>query len=169
MTRVDQLERMKRLRAIPSFFVLHTYYWGDRHRDIFMGPERAARISPLRSALSRSLHFTIHCDAPVVPMDPLQLVWAAVNRRSSSGAIIGPGERIGVEDALRATTIEAARQHFLEDERGSIETGKLADLVVLSADPTAQDPARLRELQVLRTIVGGKTVFLRGQNLAEAK
>jgi len=169
MTRVDQLERMKRLRAVPSFFVLHTYYWGDRHRDIFMGPERAARISPLRSALARGLHFTIHCDAPVVPMDPLQLVWAAVNRRSSSGAIIGPGERIGVEDALRATTIEAARQHFLEDERGSIETGKLADLVVLSADPTAQDPARLRELQVLRTIVGGKTVFLRGQNLAEAK
>jgi len=170
MARADQLERMKRLSAIPSFFVLHTYYWGDRHRDIFMGPERAARMSPLRSALARGLHFTIHCDAPVVPMDPLHLVWAAVNRRSSSGAEIGPGERIGVEDALRATTIEAARQHFLEGERGSIETGKLADLIVLSADPTAQDPARLRELQVLRTIVGGKTVFERGQNLAkEAK
>lgn len=168
MARADQLERMKRLRAIPSFFVLHTYYWGERHRDIFMGPERAARMSPLRSALARGLHFTIHCDAPVVPMDPLHLVWAAVNRRSSNGAEIGPGERIGVEDALRATTIEAARQHFLEDERGSIEAGKLADLVVLSADPTAQNPERLRELQVLRTIVGGKTVFARGQNSGDA-
>ena len=89
MARDDQLDRMAKLGVIPSFFSLHTYYWGDRHREIFMGPERAARMSPARSAMDRGLRFTIHTDSPVVPMEPLRLVWAAVNRRSTSGAAIG--------------------------------------------------------------------------------
>src|SRR5262249_28056330 len=85
MAREDQLDAMKALGVIPSFFTLHTYYWGDRHRDIFMGRERAYRISPAQSALKRGLRFTIHTDTPVVPMDPLLLVWAAVNRISIGG------------------------------------------------------------------------------------
>jgi predicted amidohydrolase YtcJ len=158
MARDDQLDRMQRLGVIPSFFSLHTYYWGDRHRDIFMGPERAARMSPAQSALQRGIRFTIHTDAPVVPMEPLRLLWAAVNRLSSSGARIGEAERITVMQALRAMTIEAAHQPFEEEFKGSLEMGKLADLVILSRNPL-DDPEHIDTIEVVETIVGGRTVY----------
>jgi len=158
MARDDQLDRMAELSVIPSFFSLHTYYWGDRHREIFMGPERAARMSPARSAMDRGLRFTIHTDAPVVPMEPLRLVWAAVNRRSSSGASIGEAERIPPIQALRAVSIDAAYQHFEEGDKGSLEVGKLADLVILDRSPL-DDPEHIDRIRVLETIVGGRTVY----------
>ena len=158
MAREDQLDRMLQLGVIPSFFVLHTYYWGDRHRDIFIGPERARRISPTRSAVDRGLRFTIHTDAPVVPMDPLMLMWAAVNRRTSGGEVLGPEQRLTPIEALRAATIDPAWQAFEERTRGSIEPGKLADLAILSANPLA-NPESLRDIEVLETIVGGETVY----------
>jgi hypothetical protein len=158
MARDDQLDRMQQLGVIPSFFSLHTYYWGDRHRDIFMGPERAARMSPARSAVRRGLRFTIHADSPVVPMEPLRLVWSAVNRISSSGARIGDAQRIDPLAALRAVTIDAAYQHFEEDEKGSLEPGKLADLVILSESPLDR-PEAIDRIRVLETIVGGRTIF----------
>jgi predicted amidohydrolase YtcJ len=158
MTRDDQLDRMRELGVIPSFFSLHTYYWGDRHRDIFMGPVRAARMSPARSARDRGVRFTLHCDAPVVPMEPLRLVWSAVNRRSTSGAEIGRDQRITPLEALRAVTVDAAHQHFEEREKGSLEPGKLADLVVLSRSPL-DDPEHIDDIEVLETIVGGETVY----------
>jgi predicted amidohydrolase YtcJ len=161
MARDDQLDRMKQLGVIPSFFSLHTYYWGDRHRDIFMGPRRAARMSPARSAVERELRFTIHADCPVVPMEPLRLVWAAVNRRSTSGASIGEAQRIEPMQALRAVTIDAAYQHFEESEKGSLEPGKLADLAILSRSPL-EDPEHIDRIRVLETIVGGRTAYRAG-------
>lgn len=163
MARDDQLDRMVALGVIPSFFSLHTYYWGDRHREIFMGPERAARMSPARSALDRGLRFTIHTDCPVTPMEPLRLVWAAVNRRSTSGASIGEAERIPPIQALRAVTIDAAHQHFEEREKGSLEAGKLADLVILDRSPL-DDPEHIDRIRVLETIVGGRTVYRAGES-----
>jgi len=157
--RPDQLDRMKQLRAIPSFFVLHTYYWGDRHRDRFLGPERAARISPTHTAQQKGVRFTLHCDTPVVPMEPLRLVWSAVNRRTTSGRELGPEERIDVVSALRAVTIDAAFQGFEEDLKGSLEPGKLADLVILGRSPLAESPDHLDAIPVLETIVGGETVW----------
>jgi hypothetical protein len=159
MTRPDQLERMQRLRVIPSFFVLHTYYWGDRHRERFLGPERAARISPTRTAQRTGVRFTLHCDTPVVPMEPLRLVWAAVNRRTTGGQELGPEERIDVTSALRAVTIDAAFQHFEEDLKGSLEPGKLADLVIVGRSPLAEPPEGLASIPVLETIVGGESVW----------
>lgn len=158
MARDDQLDRMVELGVTPSFYSLHTYYWADRHWDIFMGPERAARMSPAGSAEKRGLRYTIHCDTPVVPMTPLLLVWAAVNRISISGRSIGPEQRITPLQALRAITSNAAWQCFREAEAGSIEAGKLADMVVLSSNPLA-DPEGIRDMQVLETIVGGRTVY----------
>lgn len=158
--RDDQLDRMKELGVIPSFFVLHTYYWGDRHRDVFLGPQRAMRISPAESALKRGLRFTIHTDTPVVPMDPLRLMWSAVNRISSGGKVIGAAERISPTQALRAVTIDSAWQAFEENTRGSIEPGKVADFAILSASPL-EDPARIKDIQVIETIVGGKTIYSR--------
>ena len=158
MARDDQLDKMKTLGVSPSFFVAHTYYWGDRHREIFMGPKRAARMSPTASALARQLPFTIHLDTPVVPMDPLFLVWTAVNRISSSGQVIGSAERIDTLAALRAVTIDAAWQIFQEHNRGSIETGKYADLVVLSDNPVAR-PETVKDISVELTMVGGRIIF----------
>jgi len=158
MAREDQLDAMKELGIIPSFFSLHTYYWGDRHRDIFLGRERAYRISPAQSAHQRGLRFTIHTDTPVVPMDPLLLVWSAVNRISTGGDIIGAEQRITPLEALRAVTSDAAWQHFDENRTGSIESGKLADLVILAESPL-RFPLHIRDIQVLETIVGGQTIY----------
>ena len=159
--RPDQLERMKQLGVTPSFFNGHVFYWGDRHRDIFLGPERGARISPLASALAQGLHFTLHNDTPVTPVDPLLLVWAAVNRVTRNGQVLGPAERISVRDALRAVTIEAAWQNFEETRKGSIEPGKLADFVMLAENPMTVSPEHIKDIAVLETFVGGESVYRR--------
>jgi predicted amidohydrolase YtcJ len=160
MALADQIVRMKELGVTPSFFSAHTWYWGDRHRDIFMGPERAAQMSPAKWAQDNDLRFSSHLDTPVTPMLPLQAVWSQVHRISTGGDTIGAEQRIGVMDALRAVTIDAAWQVFKEDELGSLEPGKLADLVVLSGNPL-DDPMTMRDLSVERTVVGGVTIFRR--------
>ena len=158
MAREDQLVRMKDLGVTPSFFSAHTYYWGDRHRDIFMGPERAARMSPTKSAENIGLRYSVHLDTPVVPMQPLQMVWSTANRISTGGAEIGPEQRVSVMNALRATTIDAAWQVFQEDRIGSLEPAKLADIVILNGDPlTAED---VRQLKAVETLIGGRSVYL---------
>jgi hypothetical protein len=161
--REDQLDQIKELNITPSFFVGHVYYWGDRHRDIFLGPERGARISPLASAVKRGIRFTVHDDTPVTPVHPLQLVSVAATRLTTSGEVLGPDQRITVEQALRAITIDAAWQNFQEDTTGSIEPGKVADLVILAENPLTVDPVKIRDIQVVETIVGGKSVFRRNE------
>ncbi len=163
MAREDQLDRMLEVGLTPSYFVAHTYYWGDRHRDIFMGPERAYRMSPTATSIAKGLRFSIHLDTPVVPMEPMLLVWSAVNRRSTSGDIIGPAERISPLAALRAVTIDAAWQIERDGVVGSLEAGKLADLVVLSANPLEVEPNAIRDIEVERTLVGGRTIFQRAE------
>ena len=160
MAREDQLLRMKELGVTPSFFSAHTYYWGDRHRDIFMGPRRAARMSPTRSAQDIGLRYSVHLDTPVTPMQPLQLLWSTVNRVTTSGAVIGPEQRVSPTMALRAMTIDAAWQVFQEDRIGSLEPGKLADLVILSGDPLSEQED-IRQLKVLETVIGGVSVYQR--------
>ncbi|MCP5131024.1 MAG: amidohydrolase [Pseudomonadales bacterium] len=158
MAREDQVARMKALGVTPSFFSAHTWYWGDRHRDIFLGPERAAVISPARWAQDYGLRFSSHLDTPVTPMLPLQAVWSQVFRITHGGEVLGPAQRIGVMEALRAVTIDAAWQVFQEGNRGSLEPGKYADLVVLSGNPL-EDPMNMRELEVEQTLIGGATVY----------
>ncbi len=160
MARDDQLAEMKRLGITPSFFSAHTYYWGDRHRDIFMGPERAMRMSPTRSAKDIGLRYSVHLDTPVVPMTPMLMVWSTANRMSSNGQVIGREQKVPVMDALRAVTIDAAWQVFRDDELGSIETGKLADVIVVDGDLLA-NPMGIRDLSVQQTFVGGVSIFSR--------
>ncbi|MBT8453655.1 MAG: amidohydrolase [Deltaproteobacteria bacterium] len=157
MARPDQLERMKELGATPSFFSAHVYYWGDRHRDIFLGPERAARISPAASATALGIPFTTHLDTPIVPIDSMLQLWTPVARQTSSGQTLGPDERVSVEQALRAMTSDAAWQLRLEEQLGSIEPGKLADLVILSNNPL--DDEDLRDIEIDQTLVGGVTIY----------
>lgn len=160
--RADQIARARGQGVEASFFVDHVYFWGDRHREIFLGPERAPRISPARSAAQAGLGFSLHDDAPVVPADPIRTLWVAVNRTTSSGAALGADERLDTMAALRALTLAPARQQGEADQKGSIAVGKLADLAILSADPRALDPSRLRELKVDETIKEGRTLYWRG-------
>lgn len=158
MAREDQIARMKDLGVTPSFFSAHTYYWGDRHRDIFLGPERAAIISPAKWALDYGVRFSSHLDTPVTPMLPLQAVWSMVHRQTYAGDVLGPEQGIDVMAALRAVTIDAAWQIVQEENRGSLEPGKYADLIVLSGNPL-DNPAAMRELVVEQTLVGGVTIY----------
>jgi predicted amidohydrolase YtcJ len=158
MAREEQIARMKSLGVTPSFFTAHTWYWGDRHRDIFLGPQRAAQISPSKWALDQGLHFSSHLDTPVTPMLPLQAVWSQVFRITYDGMVLGPEQRISVLDALRAVTIDAAWQVFQDGNRGSLEQGKYADLVVLSGNPL-DHPLEMRDLVVERTVIGGATIY----------
>ncbi len=157
--REDQLDRLQAAGFTPTFFVPHVYYWGDRHRDIFLGPDRAARMDPIRSALDRGLVATSHCDTPITPVKPFLSIWACVNRLTSSGKVLGPDQRISVREALRAHTISPAWQNFEERDKGSLEAGKLADLIVVDVNPLECAPEKLRDICVLETVVGGETVF----------
>ena len=157
--RQDQLDRAKELSLIPSFFVDHVYFWGDRHRDIFLGPERAAKISPVGSAEDRHLIYTIHDDAPVVSADPFRTLWVAVARLTSSGEKLGADEAITRQQALKALTVNSAYQHYIETHKGSIEVGKKADMIILDGNPLTVAEAELRHIKVLETVKDGETVY----------
>ena len=157
---LDQLERVKALGVIPSFFVAHVYHWGEIHVKNF-GLDRAGRISPAGSALSRGIPFTFHQDSPVIPPDMLETIWCACVRRTKAGRVLGAEERIPVEAALRAVTQNAALQYGLERELGTLRPGKRADFVLLSGDPLRTPPEELKKLQVERTIRCGRTIWSR--------
>ena len=157
---LDQLERVKALGVIPSFFVAHVYHWGEIHVKNF-GLDRAGRISPAGSTLARGIPFTFHQDSPVIPPDMLETIWCACVRRTKAGRVLGAEERIPVEAALRAVTQKAALQYGLERELGTLRPGKRADFVLLSGDPLRTPPEELKKLQVERTIRCGRTIWSR--------
>jgi len=159
--REDQVAAFDQLGIFPSLFPMHTFYWGDWHRDHTVGPVNAENISPTGWVLARGMKFGSHHDAPVAFPDSMRILDATVTRRSRSGDIIGPAHRVDVITALKAMTIWPAWQHYEEHWKGSIEAGKLADFVILSADPTAVDPETLDQIKVLETIKEGTAVFVR--------
>jgi len=150
--REDQVDALKRLDIFPSLFPMHTFYWGDWHRDHTVGPALVDDISPTGWVTRRGMMFGTRHDAPVAFPDSMRVLDATVTRRSRSGDIIGPDQRVDVMTALKAMTIWPAWQHFEEDDKGSIEVGKLADFVILSDDPTAIDPDDLDTIRVLATV-----------------
>jgi predicted amidohydrolase YtcJ len=157
--RADQVDALRDLGIFPALFPMHTFYWGDFHRDSVLGPERAENISPTGWLMSRGMMFTSHHDAPVARPDSMRVLSATVTRRSRTGDIIGPRHRVPVATALKAMTIWAAHQHFEEASKGSIEVGKLADFVVLSDNPMSVDPEALAALKVVETIKEGASIY----------
>ena len=155
---LDQLERVKRLGAVVSFFVAHVYHWGDVHIRNF-GLERAARISPVHSALALGIPVTFHQDAPVIRPDMLETVWCATNRVTRQGVTLGETEAVTVLEGLRAVTAAAAYQYFLEGQIGTIAPGKRADFVLLDQDPLDVPRERVRDIRVLATYKNGKKIW----------
>jgi predicted amidohydrolase YtcJ len=165
--REDQIDEVVRLNMFPSLFPMHTFYWGDWHRDHTVGPALADDISPTGWVVERGARFSTHSDAPVAFPDTMRILSATVSRRSRSGDIIGPTQRVDVATALKAMTIWAAYEIFEDDQKGSLEVGKVADFVILSGDPTAMDPETLDQLKVMETIKEDESIFVHGQKKAD--
>lgn len=156
--RDDQLDEMRELGMIPSIFAAHTWYWGDVHlRNL--GPVRGAHISPAKAALERGLVYNFHQDTPVLEPDMLQTVWCAANRVTRSGQPIGQDQCISVYEALKGVTCNAAYAYHEEDRKGTLEEGRLADLVILDRNPLKTDKTQIRKIRVLETIKEGETLY----------
>jgi predicted amidohydrolase YtcJ len=160
MLREDQIARMKALGVEPSFLMNHLFLYGAAYRDQIFGPGRAEFMDPAGACAKAGVPFTLHTDAPCSPIGPLRLIQTAVTRRCDiDKSIVGADQAISVEQAIRATTIDAARQIGLEDQIGSLEVGKEADLVILEADPFKVDPNHIMDIKVSETWVAGVKKF----------
>jgi predicted amidohydrolase YtcJ len=157
-SRKDQVGKYVEYSMTPSFYTLHTYYFADAH-VANRGPEQAAYISPMRDAIDRGLQPTNHTDFVVAPLDQLFVLWSAVNRVSRSGQVIGEGQRVSALEALKAQTIWAAEQYGEAGEKGSLEPGKLADLVILDRNPLAVEPMAIKDIKVVETLKEGRTIW----------
>jgi len=159
-TRKDQIPKFVEYKFRPSFYTLHTYYFAEAH-IANRGKEQAMYISPMRDAIDAGLHPTNHTDAVVAPLDQMFMLYSAVNRISRGGAEIGPDQRVTPLEGLKAMTIWAAEQYDEQSSKGSLEPGKLADLVILDQNPLTVAPLAIKDIKVVETIKEGKTVYKR--------
>jgi|TARA_B100000315_G_scaffold259065_1_gene313449 hypothetical protein len=156
--REDQLDSFKKLNVITSLFPLHTFYWGDWHKEI-IGDSLGTKISPTRTALNKGLKLTIHTDAPIALPNLMRMVGISVERKSRSGKIIGDNEKLTPYEALKAITDWSAYQHFEENTKGTIEKGKLADFVILDKNVLKIAEEDIKNVVVLETIKEGISVY----------
>ena len=157
--RQDQLDDVIAVGAVPTFFNDHVRFWGDLHHDQVFGPERAQNISPIGWALEKGIRFTLHQDPPVKFPNQILAIHNAVNRKTESGRVLGEHQRIPVMEAIKAVTINGAYQYFEEDTKGSLEVGKLADMVIVDKNPLEIPVEELETIKVLETIKEGKQIF----------
>lgn len=150
-----QMRRARNLGMTANFFVNHMWFWGDQHRDTTVGPDRARHLNPCATADRIGLGYSIHTDAPVTPAGHLHTMWAAVQRRTPSGDVLGESERISVDRAFHAATIDAAYQLHMDHLVGSLEVGKWADMTVLYEDPYEVDIDHIKDIAVWGTVLGG--------------
>jgi hypothetical protein len=157
-TRKDQIPKYAEYKIRPSYYTLHTYYFADAH-IANRGMEQAQYISPMRDSIDAGLRPTNHTDFVVAPLDQMFMLWSAVNRISRGGKEIGPGQRVSPLEGLKTMTIWAAEQYGEQGSKGSLEAGKLADLVILDRNPLKVDPMAIKDIKVLETIKEGQTIY----------
>lgn len=157
-TRADQIPKYVEYKIRPSFYTLHTYYFAEAH-IANRGDVQAMYISPVRDAIDAGLHPTNHTDFVVAPLDQMFMLWSAVNRVSRAGAEIGPDQRVTPLEGLKTMTIWAAEQYGEQDLKGTLEAGKLADLVILDKSPLEVDPMSIRDIKVVQTIKEGTIIY----------
>ena len=154
--REDQHRRVEELGLAVSNNAYYVHELAPVYARIGLGPERAADISPLGGLARAGVAISFHSDFPMAPAQPLTQVWAAVNRIGSDGRVWGPDQRLALDLALRAVTIEAARSIGMEEEIGSIRPGKRADFTVLGADPYEVEPEAIRDIEIRGTVLDGR-------------
>jgi predicted amidohydrolase YtcJ len=155
----EQLQRAADLGVTCSIFVDQIHYWGDIIVDGLFGAEHGSRWMPCGSAVATGMRISLHNDPPVTPEEPLRNISVAATRTAPSGRVLGPEQLLTVEQAIRAQTIDAAWQLFSDDVIGSLEVGKYADFVVLSADPRTVAAQDIADLEVRATYVAGRRVY----------
>lgn len=151
------VERIAALHAVPAPFSTYVYYHGEKMKEY--GPERLNMMMALRSFLDHGIQPTQASDYPPGPFEPMMALQSEVTRTDMKGTVWGPKQKISVEEAIRVGTINGAHASFEENLKGSVEPGKLADLVVLGRDPFTSDPSTLVSIPIERTMVGGKWVY----------
>jgi predicted amidohydrolase YtcJ/heat shock protein HslJ len=156
--REDQIPKFVRYKVRPSFYTLHTFYFADAH-IANRGRHQAMYISPMRDAIDAGLRPTNHTDFVVAPLDQMMMLWSAVNRVSRGAAEIGADQRITAYESLKAMTEWVAEQYGEEDSKGTLEVGKLADLVILDRDPLQVEPMAIRDIKVVQTLKEGETIY----------
>jgi predicted amidohydrolase YtcJ len=160
--RQDQLEQYKTQGIGASMMPPHMMLYGDQLRT-YLGPERADLESPLQSAVTQGLNFTLHCDYPSASPNMLEAIGAAVTRTTMvAGTLMGPQERVTPYTALLAATRNVARTYRDEGAKGTITAGKIADLVILDANPLTVAPEKIRDIKVVETIKRGRTIYRQG-------
>jgi predicted amidohydrolase YtcJ len=160
MARPDQILRMKKLNVQPSFLMNHVRFYGAAYRDQIFGPERSAFMDPAAACVKAGLPFTLHTDGPCSPPGPLALISTAVTRRCIiDNSVVGPDQAVSLDDAIRAVTIDAARQIGQGDRLGSLEKGKEADFTILESDPYKVSPDAIADIKVSETWVAGERKF----------
>ena len=156
--RKDQLQKYREWNLIPSFYTEHTYFFATTHEEN-RGVEQAHFSSPMRAALDLGIRCSNHTDFNVAPIDQMFVVWSAVNRVSREGEVIGKDQRITPLEALRAITLDTAYWYREEDQKGSLEKGKLADLAILDRNPLEVEPMAIKDIVVLETIKEGASIY----------
>jgi predicted amidohydrolase YtcJ len=154
----DQVTRIKGLGAIVSGNPYYVTALADQYGKVGLGPERADEMVRLGDLSRAGISWSLHSDMPMAPADPLFLMWCAVNRRTTSGRVAAPEQRVSVEQALRGITIEAAYSLRLEDEVGTISPGKRANFTVLAENPLTADPMAVKDIAVWGTVMEGQVL-----------
>lgn len=154
----EQARRLKALGGVASVNNYFVHYRSQIHSEQAFGPDRSEATARLGSLEREGVVFALHSDFSlvVVPLHPLTAVWVAVNRIAADGeTVMAPGERIGVERAMRAITIDAAHILRLDRDLGSLEVGKFADFAILDEDPFEVEPTRIRDIAIWGTVLAG--------------
>jgi predicted amidohydrolase YtcJ len=154
--REDQHARVKALGVAVSNNSYYLHELAPPYAEHGLGPERAANLSPLGGLARAGVRFSFHSDAYMAPAEPLTLAWVATNRIASDGKVWGPDQRVSLDLALRAITIEAAWSLGLEGEIGSIAPGKRADFTVLERDPYEVPLEELNRIPIWGTVFEGR-------------
>jgi len=152
------LDKIKKDGIVP---VYHCYMYELGEKMLVYGPERMKMLHPTKTSQEMGIVYALHSDAPISPYQAMPRLGSAVTRKTKEGVVIGANQCIDAEDAIKAYTYGGAYATFEENKKGTLQPGRLADLVVLNADPTTINPDNIRKIKVNTTIVGGKIVYQR--------
>jgi len=156
-----QIDKAAKLGVVPGFTIGHTDYWGEAFHDHLLGPERADRIDPSATMIKKGMHFAYHSDSPVSPIHPLKYASEGASRlwQVAPQKVLNANEKVSINNALKAITIDAAYQLKMDDKIGSLEAGKYADFAIVNQNPMKTDAYKIRDIEVNETWVNGRQVF----------
>ncbi len=154
----ENIDRLKKLNLTPSFHINHLFYYGDALKNNLIGEERTEKILPVGSMRENGIRYSLHADQPMFESNPFRLIQTAVERKTTSGDVIGKKQKISTIEAIKSLTLNAAWQINMEDKIGSLEKGKYADFIVINKNPLKIQSNELSTIKCLKTFINGNLV-----------